>query len=65
VKDTVADTKDTMMDMLRELHQQWVQFAFVDAMAYVGLFLAIQSGDWQLRVAVMKLMAPIFTAFDR
>ena len=42
----------------------WVQFVFVDAMAYVGLFLAIRSGDWELRVASMKLMAPVFTSFN-
>ena len=42
----------------------WIQFVFQDAMAYIGLFLAIRSGDWQLRMASMKLMAPTFTAFD-
>ena len=31
-------------------------------MAYVGLYLGIRSGDWQLRIACMKMMAPIFTA---
>ena len=42
----------------------WVQFLFQDAMANIGLLLAIRSGDWQLRVASMKLMAALFTAFD-
>ena len=42
----------------------WVQFVLEDGLAYVGLFLAIRGGDWQLRMTSMKLMAPIFTAFD-
>ena len=39
----------------------WVQFLFQDAMAYIGLFLAIRSGDWQLRMASMKLMAALYS----
>ena len=42
----------------------WIQFVFEDAMAYIGLFLAIRSGNWNLRTASMKKIAPIFTAFD-
>ena len=41
-----------------------MQFVFVDAMAYAGLFLSIRSGDWQLRMGSIKNMAPVFTAFD-
>ena len=42
----------------------WVQFVVEDAYAYVGLYLAIRSGNWELRNACMKKMAPLFTSFD-
>ena len=42
----------------------WIQFVFQDLSAYVGLFLAIRSGDWHLRMASVKQMASVFTAFD-
>ena len=42
----------------------WVQFIFKDALAYIGLYLAIRSGDWDLRMVSIKMMAPIFSAFD-
>lgn len=42
----------------------WIQFVFQDAMAYVMFFLAMRSGNWPLRMASIKLMVPIFSAFD-
>lgn len=42
----------------------WVQFVFKDAMAYIGLYLAIRSGNWKLRLASIKLMAAVYSAFD-
>ncbi len=47
-----------------ETRKFWTQFVIEDAMAYLGLFLAISSGDWHLRLASMKLMASVFTAFN-
>lgn len=41
-----------------------MQFVFQDAMAYISLSLAIRSGDWNLRMASIKSMSAVFTAFD-
>ena len=42
----------------------WLQFVFEDCFAYVALYLAIRSGNWDLRMAAIKQMAALFTAFD-
>ena len=40
----------------------WNDFVSLNAFA---LFASIRSGNWNLRLASIKLMAPIFSAFDR
>ena len=52
------------MSELDETWKFWSQFVFIDAMAYICLFIAIRSGDWHLRTGSLKQMAPVFTAFD-
>ena len=42
----------------------WTQFVLRDGLAYVGMYLALRSGNWNLRVACMKMMVPIFCAYD-
>ena len=43
----------------------WYQFFNIDIMAYFGLYLAIRYRNWQLRNGSIKLLAAVFTAFDR
>ena len=43
----------------------WINFLLHDCQAYVGLYIAIRGGMWALRMASLKEMCPVFTAFDR
>lgn len=48
-----------------ETFKFWGEFVFEDCYAYVSLYLAIRSGNWKLRIAEIKSMSALFTAFDR
>ena len=43
----------------------WLGFVFHDCLAYAGLYLAIRGGAWSLRMASLKEMCPLLTAFDK
>ncbi|XP_064384664.1 uncharacterized protein LOC135333611 [Halichondria panicea] len=43
----------------------WIEFIFRTCVGYIALYCAVRTGQWDLRMAAIKLMVPIFTAFDR
>lgn len=53
------------MEQQHETAKFWLRFIFDDCFAYIALYFAIRSGKWDLRVAAIKHMAALFTAFDR
>lgn len=43
----------------------WYQYVFEDCFSYIALYTAIRCQNWKLRVSALKMMVPVFTAFDR
>ena len=43
----------------------WNQYLVKDCLCYINLWLAIRTGNWDLRISALKSMAPLFQAFDR
>ena len=42
----------------------WREFITKSMLPYLGLYLSMRSGQWDLRLASLKMMAPVFHAFD-
>ena len=54
-------------EMSEKLHtfKFWNDFIHRDCMSYIQLYIAIRSGNWGLRNAALKEIAPLFHACDR
>ena len=58
----------SFMDSLcssQKTSQFWYEFLTKNALIYMALFIAIRNGDWMLRMAAIKSVAAVFSAFDR
>ena len=43
----------------------WKEFVFSDCFSYMQLYIAIRCQNWELRNSALKVMAPLFMAYDR
>ena len=59
--------KHFMEDLVKrqDTIQFWYKFVLKDCFAYLSLFIGIRYRNWKLRTSGIKLMAAVFSAFDR
>ena len=69
--DQLCSVSDGFMEFLNKKASEdenwkfWIQFVLHDCMAFINLYLAARSNNWNLRIASLKDMAPVFFAFNR
>ena len=42
----------------------WAEFIFKNGLAFISLYMSVRSSQWNLRLASVKNMVPMFAAFD-
>ena len=55
------------MDSLSDKHDVykfWSRFLFEDCLPYIGLYMSLRYRIWDMRMASLKKMVPLFSAFD-
>jgi hypothetical protein len=69
VSSLTADLKDKILQFINDQGDRtwtfWGDFVFKNCLAYVTLFISIRGSNWNLRIASLKCMLPLFAAFDR
>ena len=55
----------TAMASTDDTRSFWKEFVFSDCFSYMQLYVAIRCQNWELRNSALKLMAPLFMAYDR
>lgn len=64
---TYPKFKQFMVKLTEKHHTArfWYQFIAEDCFAYIALFIALRYHNWDLRMGSLKMLVPVFSAFDR
>eukprot|EP00117_Sycon_ciliatum_P041621 scpid79628/ scgid4628/ len=62
---TFQEVKEFAESQDDDLWLFWRNFYYRDAPSYISLWVAIRTGNWDMRIMALKLVAPMFHSLDR